>query len=255
MKTAPRLFRHQLIHRFRGNLERDAFPRLQMCLIVSLTGAAGFLASFLLRMGGFDVMWSRYALAMCMAYLAFIGMLWIWIRTSASDFADGIDAVELVPDLGADLPLPHSLLQGGGGGFDGGGASADFGDGMGDAGTGLGNALGAVGDADELAVPLAVILLIGALCLGIAFFCFSLVYSAPILLAELMVDGLLSASLYRRMKVIGPQQHWLQGALRRTILPFLFSMAIVAACGWGLALYAPDAHSIGEVLQYVKQPH
>jgi hypothetical protein len=256
MNTSPRLTRHGLILRVQRSLERDAFPRLQMCLIVSLTGAAGFLASYLLRIDGFDTMWSRYALAMGAAYLVFLGLLWVWIKTKADDFCDAAELVDLAPDL----PLPNALFRGGGGSFDGAGASADFAAGADGAGPGdgatedLGKALGAVGDADELAVPLAVVLLIGALVAAVAFFCFSVIYTAPVLLAELMVDGLLSVSLYKRMKLVD-SQHWLQSALRRTILPFLVTMVIVAACGWGLALYAPGAHSIGEVLQYVKQPH
>jgi hypothetical protein len=255
MKNSPHLSRHGLILRVQRGLERDAFPRLQMCLIVTLTGAIGFLASYLLRFGGFEVMWSRYVMAMCVAYLAFLGLLWVWIHTRASDYADGADLVDLVPDI----PVPGVVFQGGGGTFDGAGASADFesaslNDNGGGGSSGVGDALGAVGDADELAIPLAVILLIAALVGAVVFCCFSVIYGAPVLLAELMVDGLLSVSLYKRMKVVD-SQHWLQSALRRTILPFLGTMAIVAACGWGLSLYAPGAHSIGEVLIYVQQPH
>ena len=41
----PLIQRHHLVDRMRANLERQGFPRLQMMLLVSLTGAVGFLAS------------------------------------------------------------------------------------------------------------------------------------------------------------------------------------------------------------------
>src|SRR2546427_8543265 len=54
--------------------------RLQMALIVALTGAAGFLASHLLRLAGVDAMLLRYPMAVLLAYGVFLLMMWIWIR-------------------------------------------------------------------------------------------------------------------------------------------------------------------------------
>ena len=56
----PPLQRHQLVARLRDRLERQGFPRLQMLLLVSLTGAAGFVASFTLLRLGLTEMWLRY---------------------------------------------------------------------------------------------------------------------------------------------------------------------------------------------------
>lgn len=50
-----------------GSLERDSYPRLQMLLIVMLTGAAGFVVSFLLLRAGLGDMWLRYLAAFCAA--------------------------------------------------------------------------------------------------------------------------------------------------------------------------------------------
>jgi hypothetical protein len=243
-----------MVRRVRQGLERHAWPRLQMFLIVALTGAAGFLASWSMLQAGFDTMWLRYAAAMCAAYAVFLMLLWLWIRTSAADYAEVMDITGLVPDSTG----THHCYAGGGGSFDGGGASGNFaidggGDTMlGDMPKGLGDTLGAAGDADELAIPLAVLLLAAGLVVVLLVSCFSVIWSAPLLLAELMVDGALSVGLFQKLRGIDAR-HWLDTALKRTFKPFLATTVLVAACGWGLGLYAPGAHTLGEVLAQSKQ--
>lgn len=55
------------VERVRRLLARRAWPRLQMSLILSATGAAGFLASFALLHAGVWRIWLRYALAVLIA--------------------------------------------------------------------------------------------------------------------------------------------------------------------------------------------
>lgn len=176
MPRAParpiRLTRSLTIIRVRRQLEQDAYPRLQMGLIVALTGAAGWLLSALLLALGMDQMALRYPAALGGAYLVFLGLLWLWLRTQAQDY-------DLLPDV-VDMALPRGghcgtgdvpLTSGGSGDFAGGGASGHF-----DAPAALpadepgvlsavGDAVGSVGDADEFAVPLLAI----ALAIGLAF--------------------------------------------------------------------------------------
>jgi hypothetical protein len=218
--------RLSLVRRARQRLEEHAWPRVQMFLIVSLTGAAGFLASWLMLRLGFNTMWMRYTAAMCVAYVAFLMLLWLWLRTSGPDLVD-------VADIALDLDVPGALQHGGGEST-------------------LGEAIGAAGDADEFAIPLAVLLLLAGLALALFVTCFSVISSAPLLLAELMVDGALSAGLYRRLRG-ADSRHWLDTALKRTVKPFIATTVVVAACGWGLGLLAPHAHSLGEVLSQTRQ--
>lgn len=119
---------------------------------------------------------------------------------------------------------------------------------VGDSGSSVGDALGSVAEAEEFAIPLVVLILLGAMLFSSLF----MIYSAPVLFAELLVDGVLSASLYRRLRGL-ETRHWLETAFRRTALPFALTAAIVSASGWGMALYAPEAHSIGDVLSHSKQ--
>ena len=237
----------------RIEIERDGFPRLQMLLLVSITGAAGFFASFCLLKSGMLDMWMRYLAAFGIAYLVFLGLLWLWLRTKAEDYGDFPDFSDLVPSSGRGADTAPAF-SGKGGSFDGGGASASYDDPAAncatehDADLPIGDALGAAAEADEFAIPLSVLIFIGALVLS----SFWVIYLAPALFAELLVDGVLAASLYRRLRGL-ETRHWLETAVRRTIWPFVLTAVIVGAAGWSMQRYAPEAHSIGAVIQHAKR--
>jgi hypothetical protein len=167
MKVFPQFHRHLEIRRVRSKLERDSFPRLQMLLLVSLTGASGFVASYTFLHAGLVEMWLRYLASFAVGYLVFL-------------------------------------------------------------------------------------VLIGAMVFSSFLMLYFMVYSAPALFAELLVDGVLSASLYRRLRGL-ETRHWLETALRHTALPFVLAATITSASGWAMALYAPEAHSIGDVIVHVRQ--
>jgi hypothetical protein len=265
--SRPRLFtRSGEIARLMGRLNKDGYPRLQMSLLVALTGGAGLLASFLLlHSAAVEAMHVRYPAAVGCAYLAFLFLLWLWLRTKADDYLDGsID----IPDLsGGGSPGVDALpdFGGAGGNFGGGGASGNFvtddalssaslpvgdGDGIGAVGEAVGEV---VGGADEGAIPLAVALLVAALVAVLLFATFYIVYLAPALFAELLVDGALSASLYRRMRGLRTR-HWLESALRRTAVPFAVTALGLALIGYALHAYAPEAHTLGEVMRHFRMP-
>jgi hypothetical protein len=105
----------------------------------------------------------------------------------------------------------------------------------------------AVADADEAAIPLAILLFIAGIVLMLLFAAVSIVYSAPVLFAELVVDGVLAATLYRRLRRID-SRHWLETAIRRTIVPFAATAFMLAIGGWALTVHAPDARTLGEAI-------
>lgn len=222
-----------------------------MFLLVTLTGASGFVASYLLLHAGFVEMWLRYLVSFGVAYLMFLFLLWLWLTTRAEDYTDLPD-FSGSPSFGSGSP--GTCYSGKGGDFGGGGASGSF-DApsestslFSDSGGSVGDTLGTVTDAEEFAIQLVVLVLLGAMLFSSLF----MIYSAPVLFAELLVDGVLSASLYRRLRGL-ETRHWLETALRRTALPFALTAAIVSTSGWGMALYAPEAHSIGDVISHSKQ--
>ena len=68
----PAVARAMAIQRMRARLLREGFPRVQMFILVSLTGLAGFGASVAMLAAGIDAMALRYLLAMGVAYIVFL---------------------------------------------------------------------------------------------------------------------------------------------------------------------------------------
>lgn len=253
MKRAPVRFvsRADAVRQLRAQLEHGGWPRAQMMLLVMLTGASGFLASWAMLANGLSHMGARYLLACCAAYLVFLCLLWIWIRSRGR--VDGFDAIDLV-----------EFPSGRGGGWSGtgrqsGGAGAsarfDAPDGP-SAGTAPASTPpsaataapvdeGGFGlDVDVDAIPVLLALLVAALVLSSLF----VVWTAPALFAELLLDGVLAAGLYRRLRHI-ETRHWLRTALRKTVVPFLLTAAVLCLGGIALQAAAPGADSIGDVLE------
>jgi hypothetical protein len=242
--------RRQLIDRIRRQLERRGYPRLQMLLLVSLTGGAGFLASYVLLHAGFETLSWRYGLSVAIAYVFFLLLLWLWLRTDATDYDLGESWVDV-----ADAVLPRgdgTQYQGGGGKFSGGGSSGQWEDSRSEPLVELPELpdlpkVGDLADSDELAIPLGILLLVVTVVVTVLAASVSIVYSAPVLFAELLLDGVLAATLYRRLRRLD-SRHWLQSAVRRTFVPFAITALLMVAVGWGLSSYAPTARSLGEVL-------
>lgn len=247
------------------HLERHGSPRLQMALIVAATGGIGFLASVLLLRAGIESMALRYPLCVAIAYVAFVCLLWCWLRLSARDF-DGLD----LSSGNVDVPRPNlgsavegvSYTPGGGGDFAGGGGGSTF-DGMpnvsavpvdGDV-IALADGSQAAGDAASGGLDLdfgeiVFVFALIAFVFAIGWAAIGVISTAPVLLAELLVDAGLSGSLYRRIAGIeGP--HWLRTAVERTL--WRFGLVAVIAFGIGLVAhtYAPGTKTIGPAMRAI----
>lgn len=234
--------------RARQDLQQHGWPRLQMALIVALTGAAGFLASHLLRLAGIDAMLLRYPMAVLLAYGVFLLLMWIWIRWRWDNVLDGLS-----PDLGSGSPSPRgsaveSPWSGVGGRSGGGGASASWNESApviaGDAGelplTGLAE--------DEAGLPLLAILGIVALAATVLLASVWVVWSAPVLMAELLVDAAIAGGLYRRMQGM-QQQGWWRVCVSHTIWPLLGLLVFFTVVGWLAQELAPGAVSLAQAFR------
>lgn len=209
--------REHAVEQLRGMLARRGYPRVRMLLLVALAGGCGFLASYLMLHRGVSSMALRYPLALCAAYAAFLLLLWAWLRTRSRDYAD-------LPDVGGGGHggCAHDVPSGSSSSFD---------------------ALDGLSAADEAALPLLAI----ALALIVAFASLWVVYVAPTLFAELLLDSALAVGLYRRLRR-SETRHWLETALRSTLLPFLLTLLALAAFGLGVHHLRPEAASIGDLL-------
>jgi hypothetical protein len=246
-----------------------------MSLILAATGAAGFVASFVMLHLGVWRMWVRYPLAVLFAYGVFIVLLRVWLflhgRAARGDVSDlDLHAADAATDIALDsfgVAGARPDTFGGGGDFGGGGAGGGWGDaasaGLRQASpaydAGCASAGGGGGGGDWLpgldifdADSEGCVLFLLALALIAAGVCASLyvVYAAPLLLAEILVEGVLLSGLYRGMKR-ARDGDWLGAALRRTWLPVLLTLVMFASAGYLLQRAAPRARSIGEAWKMV----
>lgn len=254
MNKRPRTVKHaieytsrpQLIERIRRQIERRGYPRMQMLLLVSLTGGAGFLASYAMLHAGLETLSWRYGLAVAIAYLFFLLLLWLWLRTAPDGYED------VLLEIADAVPERSGSCKGGGGELSGGGANGRWEDTSTEPLVELPDEpdmpnAGDLCDADELAIPIGILLAVVTVVVTVLAASLSIVYSAPMLFAELLLDGVLAATLYRRLRRLDTR-HWLQSAVRRTFVPFAITALLLMAAGWAMSVQAPTARSLGEVL-------
>ena len=101
-------------------------------------------------------------------------------------------------------------------------------------------------DGDEV---LAIIALLVALAAAFAAAIY-LVVQAPAIFAEVLLDGSLSAGLYKRLNKL--EHHtWLETALRKTAIPFAVVALLAGTAGHFAQKAAPEARSIGGVWRHI----
>ena len=213
--------RHVLVSAMRGRLVDRGWPRVAMMLIVALSGAAAFGISVAALRLGVDDMALRYPSATLVGYVMFILLIRVWIVLHrdgdvASHSGDLIDAIDAMGEA-----LPASS---------GGPAAPEW--------------FGSNLDVDEAwFIVLAILCALGGL-IAIAY----VVYIAPVMLAEVALDAALVSTVYRRLRR-EDAEWWAISVLRRTWLPAAALTLFVAAGGFALQQVAPDARSIGGVVQ------
>lgn len=266
------LQRERAIQSMRTSLVRRVSPRVHMLGLVTITGGAGFLASYLLLHVGVRSMAVRYPLAAALGYAMFLGLVWVWlrryrlkaqVRREHNRNHIDLDITELPLDQlfsSAPAPADHFEGFGGGGGFSGGGGGNDWTDAPTSFNAvapvphsaGGGSASGGGGwdlDLDEGALWLVPIAIIAAAVLCVVAY---VLYLAPTLFAELLLDAGLAAGLYRRLLRI-ERRSWLVTAVRNTAIPACFVAAALALAGAIMQGVYPDATSVGAVVRHLEE--
>jgi hypothetical protein len=229
---------------------QNQWPRLQIMVILGLTGVAAFLTSAVMLRLGVTQMVVRYPIAIAAAYGVFIMLigLWLWLQSNDSDMLDFASEVTANTDL-----IGAGRMSSSGGSVNLAGMSAPpVSAGSGSGGGGGGPYFDIAGvdvDLDDaIWVVLAIIVLIAGL-LAILY----IVYIAPILLTEVLVDGLLAAGLYKTVKGVDGGGYWMTTVLRKTAIPAILALIFFSIAGFCVQKIEPDASSIGDAWRLMRK--
>ncbi|MBI5822369.1 MAG: hypothetical protein HZA88_25610 [Verrucomicrobia bacterium] len=220
--THPR-WRERTASMLRRYYERERFPRLIVMVLLLVTGGVGFLASAAMLWLGVRQMWIRYPAAVLVAYTAFIALIRLWAEWERQWIETGRELPEL-DTKDADHPAPTTK------------SGWEW----------LDVATSDLWAIDEGFLPMIVI---GVL-FGLVTPLFAVIWIAPELLAEALLNVVLVSAFYRRLRSI-EGDHWLTTVIRQTWLPALSAIVVLALVGALMQGLAPEARSIGQVWEQV----
>jgi cytochrome c biogenesis protein CcdA len=226
---SPRsLARWDLVARLRAHLFRTSNPRNQTLTLVSATALLGLLTSIALLHLHLHNMALRYIISVAIAYAGFLGMVRLWIlyrqRTWRRAGATGTRPIT------ARAPTQPKQKD-----PDGGFSWLDL--------------LDSLGIFDDFIV--VALLIAGVISIFFAIWhVINFVVLGPEFLAEVLLDGVFSAALYRRLGQI-EHQHWMKTVFAKTKAPLLWTLLFFAFLGAVSAHYAPEAVSIGGVVRHL----
>ena len=243
----------------RDRLNRDSNPRLVILVVVVVAGGFAFLCSAGMLRAGVASMGPRYFGAALAGYLAFALLIRVWIAIRRGRFEPdvdfGLDPAGGLHGHAEDVVAAPEITTFSGGGSGGGGGGAGWDPTAADVSTSIARQVPAGTppssggfpldlDLEELAlVALAALLAVG----GLAAILY-VVYTAPLLLAEVALDAALVSSVYRRLRR-RDAGHWGVAVLRRTWVPATMMILFVTAAGFMLQHVFPDARSLGDVVR------
>ncbi|MFA6562957.1 MAG: hypothetical protein WCV00_13690 [Verrucomicrobiia bacterium] len=216
-------WRERTVEALRRYYERERFPRLIVMVLLLATGGVGFLASAGMLWLGVHEMWIRYPVAVLLAYIAFVALIRLWAEGERSR-TDANRELEKIAAAAADHQPPPD--RSGWEWLD----ALNYGP----------------PDFDEGCLP---VLVVGAL-LALVVALSAVVCAAPGLLAEVFLDVVLVAALYKRLSRI-ERRHWLATAIRRTWMPAFSAAVVLALAGALMQALVPEARSIGQVWERV----
>jgi hypothetical protein len=212
------------------HLLRSGAPRLQLTVLVLMTGLIGLFTSACLLHLGMETMTPRYVISVAVAYGSFLVLVWLWItcqqrrrnrvaKKSRSKRISGA-TTEQEPFVESRVTTPKPLPRW----------------------------------VEELNIDESiVVLLIGVGAVSIFFVIWQLasaIVYAPEFLAEIFLDGVFSAALYSRLSRI-EHRHWLKSAFARTKAPFFWTLVFFVFVGSVSRYYAPEAISIGGLVRHL----
>ncbi len=257
--------REELIEKIKNGI---AMPRLQISVILAMTALIGFVTSFILLKAGVTSMALRYPLAVFAAYIGFLMLLRVWLWWQSDETAGSFDVGDVViPNIDVSgiggTEASHAVF-GGGGDFAGGGSGGDWSGGdvpkpvpvafashpaptatpLSSASSSSSGSWGIDFDLDD-GIALVIVLVVVVLVLSALIY---VVWIAPVLFAELMIDAALVGGLYGSVKGV-QRTHWLLTALRKTAIPAVIVAILFVIAGVAMEAANPEATTIGQFLR------
>ena len=196
-------------------------------------------------------MWLRYPVAILFAYGVFLILLRLWLSLSRPRDWELDEVVDTTVEVISDLRQGGDPRFGGAGDFAGGGAGGVWEESVSTVTTTTTTSSSSTGFSFDLDLEegwLIVIAIVAIIAGAIA--ALYIVYIAPALLAEILLDGVLLAGLYKQVKSI-ERRHWLSTALRRTVLSAILVAVFFGVAGYAMQRTAPEARSVGEVWKHL----
>ncbi len=248
-----------------GWLAKHFSLRLHMTVILVATFAVGLLTVHGLFAIHVAKLWMRYAIAVIVAYGAFLGLLKMWliyfaicIRHAHGKSSSGGVGLGDFCDFssgGSSSGSSSSIsdLSSGGGKFGGGGASGSWGtaepqpvitapvksSGGGSSGGGFSLDL----DGDEIVLVLIIIAVATAIIGAGAY----LIWAAPTILTDTAFNAVLASALIRKTKKVSHPE-WVGSVVHATAIPFAIVFALTILMGWYAQHICPDALRVRDAI-------
>jgi hypothetical protein len=203
------------------------WSRLAMAFILLFTGAGGVAASWVMLTAGLGAMWVRYPLAVFIAWIAFLALVWLWMQVERRHFTADEKMAELLKGRDPGEAMAR-LKDNDASVLDWFTEIPDFTD-------------------DEGCIVLTVALALLCLVFFAIIAIFNVLAGAPILFAEVFIDAVLIGALYKRIKPLH-EQWWVLGAARQTWRPVALTAGALLLLAVLFAYLAPGAKSVGGVI-------
>jgi hypothetical protein len=239
--------------------------RLHMTLILVATFAVGLLTVHGLFAIHVAKLWMRYAIAVIVAYGAFLGLLKIWLVYFAicirhahgnSSSVGGVDISDFCDFSGSGSSSGSSSvseLSSGGGKFGGGGASGSWGTAEPQAvvvapshASSSGSSSGGFGldlDGDEIVLVL-IIIAVAAAIIGAGAY---LIWAAPTILGDTAFNAVLASALIHKTKKVSHPE-WVGSVVHATAIPFAIVFALTVLMGWYAQHICPSALRVRDAI-------
>ena len=240
--------------------------RLHMTLILVATFAVGLLTVHGLFAIHVAKLWMRYAIAVLVAYGAFLGLLKIWLfyfavcirHAHASNSSGGVDISDFCDFSGGGTSSGSSSsisdFGSGGGKFGGGGASGSWGPAepqpvivapvkSSGGGSSSGSGFGLDLDGDEIILVLIIIAVATAIIGAGAY----LIWAAPTILSDTAFNAVLASALIHKTKKVSHPE-WVGSVVHATAIPFAIVFSLTVLMGWYAQHICPSALRVRDAI-------